>query len=265
MSGFGILRVNNLEIESVLPVVNKLLEEKGKESVDEESDFSEWYEGSSNLININNTIITKYLPLFYYTRKKVEDIDKLTERVYVHFITKSKRISFIETKFLNENKEMLIIFEKGTIYQTTNLTNLLGLNITARKRQSFSEDFIEFLNTAQIGEKGYKEIFGDDMESRIRKGKEKTRHYIIEGYEDIHDREKSIKVPLREAAGVKITPHMNFLNIIPTIELIIFKNNYLDILRPRLEDGENVFYTALIYGYKRLINAFNEFEKIMKY
>ena len=245
----------------VIQTIEILLNEKGKKDVDKEAEYCEWYDGPTNPIN-DSEMISKYIPLVFYTRKMIEDKDVLTGEIYKHYNTKSRNIAIVETDLFKKLNELFIIFEEGTTNAVTIITKILGLKVTARKRNSFSQDFIEFLNTSEPSDNGYSQIFDNDMESYSRKAKGKYHHYLAEGYSDIASREQNINEEFREAAGVKISPKINFSKLLPTIEVTLFKDDWINLSHPKIEEGESTFYKAVLYSYKRLAEAFDTFNTL---
>ncbi len=259
MAKFGLLKIESVQWNSVSSAVSSLLEEKGKQNADKEAKYCEWYEGDPKGRS-GQVAIKQLIPIKFITRKRIEETDLLTEEVYRSFNTKIKNIAFCSNDYFNDGNstDIFLILQDGASKAISDINSKLDLKVSTRRRVSFTEDFLEFLNTSDSSDPLYDKVFGEDMQSIRRKAK-KGGHTLSEGYMDLGERDK-ISEEFREAAGVKITPPANLYQSMTTMEVIVYKNDWVSVIRPKMEEGESIFYEALLYSYERLQKAFIAFQ-----
>lgn len=260
MTKIGLLGIEEVEWNDFKGAIESLLREKGKGEADKNAEYCEWYEGDIKGQN-GNKILEKYIPITFVTRKRVEEVDRLTEEVYRWYSTNARNISFAKSNFFDDRGELFLIAQEGTASAITDFSKTLKLKVSMRRRISFNEDFLEFLNTAEPIDKGYSSVFKEDMTSVRRKGRQK-KHMLDERYGEPDEREQHIDIQFREAAGVKITPPNALAQHLPTMMALVYKNDWISLSQPSLENGETVFYEGIIYSYHRLIEAYDSYQSI---
>ncbi len=133
-----------------------------------------------------------------------------------------------------------------------------------RKKITFSEEFIEFLNTADQNHRGYSLVFEKDMLSTGRKSK-RPGHSMKESYEsldrDTIKKSDSTDEAFRETAILKITPAANLASSIPTTDLALYKD-WIDIINPKRSDQGILYYETILHAYKRVEKAFSNFKTL---
>ena len=165
------------------------------------------------------------------------------------------------SKYFDDQTELYLIAQEGTATAITDFSKALKLKVSMRRRISFNEDFLEYLNTAEPSDNGYHNVFSEDMISVRRKGRQK-KHILDERYPEPTEREQNIDLQFREAAGVKITPPNSLAQFLPTMVALIYKNDWISLSQPLPENGETVFYEGILYAYHRLLDAFDSFQSI---
>lgn len=260
MAKIGLLGIEDVNWDDFKGAIESLLLEKGKDKADRKADFCDWYAGEAKGVR-GNKIIEKYIPITYVTRKKVEERDLLTDEVYTWFSTNVRSLSIVQSKYYDGHEELYLIAQEGTASAVTDFSKALKLKVSMRRRISFNEDFLEYLNTAVYGDRGYSNVFKDDMISVRRKGRQK-KHMLDERYPEPTEREQHIGLQFREAAGVKITPPNSLAQVLPTMLSLVYKNDWISLSQPSLENGETIFYEGIIYAYHRLLDAFDSFQSI---
>lgn len=255
MVKIGVMKIDGKKWDDIENAIVKITQEMGKEKVDRNEDNSEWYENNGKLAS-NGPILGKIIVVTYHTRKKIESIDDLTEQIYPYYTNTSRELAFLEPK--GDSEEIWFAFQEGTSEAIKQIGNYLDLTVTMRKRISFNQDFIEFLNTTSPGDKGYVQVFQSDMESSRRKAK-KSGHIVTESYMDINTRELKIKENFTEEAGVFISPPSHLSSSLQTIEASISRVDWINIHTPSVNAGPSIFYSSLLYSYIRLSQAFNTF------
>lgn len=260
MAKIGLLGIENVEWNDFKDAIKTLLGEKGKERANKNAEYCEWYEGDIEDIN-GSQILTKYIPIRFITRKRIEEVDKLTGEVYKRFNYTDRDLAIAQSEFFEKDGELYLVATEGTSNAIADFSKILNLKVSMRKRISFNEDFLEYLNTAEPHDKGYSDVFKQDMASVRRKGR-LMKHTLDERYPDPIDREQHINLQFREAAGVKITPPNDLVSTLPTMEVVIFKKDWMSLSQPLLDSSETVFYESIIYCYKRLSQAFDAYQSI---
>ena len=218
-------------------------------------------EGDIKDIN-GGKILTKYIPIRFITRNRIEEIDRLTGEVYRRFNFTDRELAIAQSKFFEKDGGLYLVATEGTSNAISDFSKVLKLKVSMRRRISFNEDFLEYLNTAKPHDKGYSEVFKEDMISVRRKGR-LMKHTLDERYPDPNDREQHINLQFREAAGVKITPPINLSSALPTMEVVVFNKDWMSLSQPSHDSSETVFYESVIYCYKRLSQAFEAYRSII--
>jgi hypothetical protein len=251
--------IKGLSYDEVKKEIDVFLKEHSPENVDSSKEFTSWYqadrEGNGRLS------IERFFTFDFWTRKITQGIDPLTKEVTDRISTENRRICLINKKENDNEHTIYVIADQGSANAITEISKKLNLDVSMRRKVSFSEDFIEELNNAKPTDKHYVEIFNSDMESTSRKAK-KGKHRIAEGYLDLSMREPTIHEQFREAAGVRIVPPTNLGKQLPTMEVILYNNGWVNFKRPRREDDEVTYYEAVLYGISRLSEAYNKFSAL---
>ena len=259
MTRVGVIVIKGLSYDEVMKGIDVFLEEHSPENVDSSKEFTSWYqrdrEGNGRLS------IEKYFTFDFWTRKITQGTDPLTKEVTERISTENRRICLINKKENNNEHTIYMIADQGSANAITEISKKLNLDVSMRRKISFSEDFIEYLNTAEPTNKQYVEIFNGDMESTSRRAK-KGKHRIAEGYLDLSMREARIQEQFREAAGIKIVAPANLGNKLPTMDIILYNNGWVNFKRPIREDDEVTYYESVLYGTSRLSEAYNKFSAL---
>jgi hypothetical protein len=259
MTLVGVMVIKDLSYGEVMKGIEFFLVEHGPESVDSSKEFTSWYQ--RNQERNGRMSIEKYFTFDFWTRKITQDIDPLTKEVTKRISTENRRICLINKKEIDNEHTIYLVADKGSANAITEISEKLTLAVSMRRKISFSEDFIEYLNNAEPTDKDYVEIFDSDMESTSRKAR-KGKHRIAEGYLDLSMREPTIHEQFREAAGVRIVPPTNLGKQLPTMEVILYNNGWVNFKRPRREDDEVTYYEAILYGISRLSESYNKFSAL---
>lgn len=259
MGKHGIMVVEGTEWDAIEAAVDELVTEKGKDNADREAEYCEWYDRSAHSVR-NDRLVSGITQLTFHTRKRIEEVDELTGEVSRYFRHLAREIAFIESE-ASSKKEIWLVAEMGTSGAIKEVSGKLGLKVTMRRRVEFSEDFIEFLNTTYPRDRGYHEVFASDMQSIRRKARKKG-HSLDEGYLDLSDREPNINEEFRDAAGVTVVPHTTLSTLLPTMKITVFKQGWISMSKPTIDDGVSAFYGAIVYSLKRLLKAFNSFNSL---
>ena len=256
MTRIGVVEIKEMDYDEVMKGIAAFLEEHSPDKVDESKNSSYWYEGDKEATGRIN--IEKYYTFDFWTRRIIQGVDALTKKVTENIRTQNRKLCAIKKKEENTEHSVYLVADQGSANAITEISKELKLDVSMRRKISFDEDFIEFLNTADPAQRDYSTIFGNDMESTSRKAK-KGKHRVIEGYLDLSLRESTIKEPFREAAGVRIVPPVHLARDLPTMEVVLYDNGWLNCLRPKREDDQVVYYEAVLYSVARLSLAFNKF------
>ncbi len=256
MTQVGVIHIEELSYGEVMKQIKVFLEKHGPQYADSSKEISSWYQ--SNQEGNGRLNIEKYFTFDFWTRKKTERVDPLTKEVKENIDSQNRRICVTSNKENDANYNVYVIAEKGSANAITDIFKALNIHVTIRKKISFDEDFIEYLNTAEPKDRRYNEIFNGDMESTSRRAR-RGKHRIDERYLDPSMREAQIQEQFREAAGVRITPRVELAKLLPTMEVILYNNGWLNLARPKREDDEVIYYEAILYGVSRLSEAYDKF------
>ena len=259
MTLVGVIVIKDLSYSEVMKGIDVFLKEHSPESVDSSKELTSWYQ--PNQEGNGRLSIGKYFTFDFWTRKITQGIDPLTKEVTKRISTEYRRICLINKKENDNEHTIYLVADQGSANAITEISKNLNLAVSMRRKISFSEDFIEYLNNAEPTDKDYVEIFDSDMESTSRKAR-KGKHRIVEGYLDLSMREPTIHEEFREAAGVRIVPPANLATQLPTMEVILYNNGWVNFKRPKREDDEVTYYEAILYGISRLSEAYNKFSAL---
>ncbi|MEM0136088.1 MAG: hypothetical protein QXU18_12840 [Thermoplasmatales archaeon] len=255
-SKVGVVEIKDIKYDKIRAELKEFLAEHSPSKVDENKKYVTWYEEGKE--NNGKISIIRYFTFDFWARRVSESIDHLTHEVTKNISSTVRKICITEVSNKDKSIGLFIIADQGTSNVIAEISSLLNLDVSMRRRLSFNEDFIEFLNTSTPGDKHYNIIFDRDMESTSRKAR-KGKHRIDEGYLDLSLRELGIHEQFREAAGVRIVAPSTLGNLLPTIDVLLYNNGWLNVRRPRIEDDEATYYEAVLYGVARLTVAYNSF------
>lgn len=259
MAKVGILSLKSLNWHDVESEVDNLVKTKGRDSVNKDDEYCEWYQSDGKTLN-SGPVASKLMFIDFITRKKLQDEDILTGDVYTHFTYNSRKIVFAESSYFGNKSEILLIASQGTFNAVSTINKGLGLvGVTMRKRFSFNDDFIEYLNTTTSADPNYNSIFNGDMQSYRRKAKQ-AGHSIDEKYKAMEERENGISEQFKEAAGVLISPPADLDTQFPSIIATVYKDNWISISNSALDESK--YYQAALFALKRLDDAFKVFSNI---
>jgi hypothetical protein len=261
MTQVGIIEIKDLNYDELMTEIESFLEYHAPENVDSTKELTFWYTPDQK--GEGNLSIEKFFTFDFWTRKKTQYVDPLTKNVIDRIITQDRRICVINKKENDKEHTIYIVADKGSANAITAISKNLHLDVSMRRKISFDEDFIEYLNTAEFTDKNYNKIFDRDMESTSRKAR-KDRHRISEDYLDLSMREPAISEQFRDAAGVRIVVPVKLGKQLPTIEIIIYNNGWINFIRPKREDDEVTYYEAMLYGISRLSEGYNSFMESRK-
>ncbi|MHB1439373.1 MAG: hypothetical protein ACYCSO_00860 [Cuniculiplasma sp.] len=259
---FGKIDLKEINWERIEEATRKIEEEKGIKSVNPEKEHTYWYERTN--FPDNGNYISKIQGLSFVSRKKEQGIDRLTSKIYNYFQYDDHEIIFVKLSNKYGSDDTSILVQQGTSFAISQLSSKLGIATTMRKKITFSEEFIEFLNTADKNHSGYSLVFEKDMLSTGRKSK-RPGHSMKESYEsmdrDIIKRSDRSDEDFREAAILKITPDANLVSSIPTTDLALYRD-WIDIINPKRSDQGILYYEATLHAYNRVEKAFNNFKSL---
>ena len=154
---------------------------------------------------------------------------------------------------INRDPYMLLIFTRERRYRDR-ILSLLPIQKEQRIGIEFSGDFIELLNTIDENHPWYKDIMGEDIESRGRRGYEAMAHdhKVSEIYGDYSERFSLLngKVTFREYARLVVS-----LEEI-TIGMIIYPGGRITVELPKRTDLK----TGIHYIGKAINKLYHRFE-----
>lgn len=257
MTKIGLIEIENVSWDQLKEGILQMLDKKGKDKADKEADHCEWYESDAKDIS-GSKILTRYIPFRFITRKRIEEVDKLTDEVYRRFTFNDRELAIAQSDFFEEDGKLYLIFSEGSSEAVSDLSKFINSNFSIRRKISFNEDFLEYLNTSESNDPKYSKVFKHDMSSVRRKGSH-MKHILDEKYPVPGDREQNINMQFREAAGVKITPPTNLTSNLPTMDVTLFRSSWISLSQPSFEDSATVFYESVIYCYKRISDAYSAY------
>ncbi len=260
MVKIGLLEISDMSWDETKRSVTNLANEHGKRQANRKADHCEWYEIDKEGIP-GRQIIGELYRIRFFIRDKVEKVDLLTNRVAQYYETNVRSLALIRSSFFDETVRIFLAVEYGTSLAIRQIAVRLGKKVSIRDRTSFSGDFLEYLNKANQQTPHYADIFGEDVESVGRKYR-LMKHLIEERYKDISERDNNLTESFRESARLKVAIPTHLSEDLPTIEAVLYKENWVNIVNPQMKDNGIVFNEALIYLFKRLQEAYGAFQSI---
>lgn len=258
MAEFGLIKIQGKDWDGIYNGVKEYADKHSKGKVDLNKNEVNWFSIYTEPIK-NSKLLSNLLICTQHIRKKIDSEDELTGKIYPYYRNIKRDITFMKPS--ESDEYVWVAFEKGASLSVNNIMSFFNLPVTYRRKVDFNEDFIEYLNTLEKSDVNYSKIFDSDMQS-VKRRADKKKHRLVESYSDLGTREGGVKEKFRSAAGVKITPSASMASVIPTIDLVITSDGWISTGVSLKDPSPSVLYSALIYGYHRIIDAFNVFQTL---
>ncbi|MHB8552955.1 MAG: hypothetical protein ACYDAO_05150 [Thermoplasmataceae archaeon] len=265
---FGKIDLKETDWNKVETACKNIETDFGKKKVDPSKDETFWYEREEIREEpSSDRYISSVQIITHIKRMKDQIVDKLTSKVFDYFSYDEKEIALTLVMGEKNVENISLLVQQGTGVAISQLSKLLNIDMTMRKKVSLSPEFIEFLNITERSDNNYRKIFKNDIESKGRKSKSDLNHHsLIEYYENldrdvIKKSDNKTEETFDNMAVLKITPQTLYATFIPTIEVKVYKD-WIDVTQPKKGDPGVSYYNAILYSYNRIEGAFKAFESL---